>query len=713
MAKSKVATRKILRNVRNKKDDKQRKRYLSAMASGAAEPRASTASAAKARRKVAKENALRQSTPDTIDENSTRLEEEEQQDQAMVEASTAEKKDNTGGTDADIIGGRDDEQDEHSVDDDQHPLIVIQPETSCRKKDYVVPKRAAAMKRQLEQHTLPSKPERCKKKGEGKEAVVGKRSTAATAMPVLSSGDARTVVDDEWVPFSQYRLPGDIKREKAEQHRMKTLLANLSKAKHDKALPAASAVEFRFGGQKNGGRLAAAFTNIGADIVKVCLALPMWALVHRRDFKRGVDEWFKRSDSMIEALDGGDATAINSAMETAVAKQLNGAIKERVYFEMMANVCNELFKTSVLPNKVFDKAFATIATDNTDSTVRSFSIPKYFRSLKSNVWQKISDTMDVLLTGGASGENSAISLLEVCAENVIARAKSRPVEATIKKAVEQANQAHKLSTGVLKPTQLASNQQQQPLPAPAPLLRGSPFLNAGFYDPYYHFFQTQPTASNYNYYYNNNPNSYGAAGYPPAVTQMWHAAPGFVFAAAPPPPPPAPQQQNGSVGVASPTQSQMPTPFPPPVDQVSASAQHRTRGVKPHIPPPPAAIPKATSVSPPFPSSLIQPKFTPGLSTPVNPSRQHSLNLSPSSPILQPIRTIPLTPGHGWEEDHPSIFDELSHAGPEELGDTLTASLSRPAVSNYHLGVDGITSDEEEAGNLDDDDDGFIMDELI
>ena len=82
----------------------------------------------------------------------------------------------------------------------------------------------------------------------------------------------------------------------------------------------------------------------------------MWALVHCRNFKRGVDEWFENSDLMIEALNGGDADAINSTMGSAVAKQVSNVMKERINFEIIANACNILFKTRVLPSKVFDRS---------------------------------------------------------------------------------------------------------------------------------------------------------------------------------------------------------------------------------------------------------------------------------------------------------------------------------------------------------------------
>nr|GBG35577.1 wsv161-like protein [Sesarmops intermedium nimavirus] len=420
MPKNKSAIRYIFRNMKNKKEDEKRKKTFKQMNFDVAVPRAPAASVAKNRRKLKRKRDAEQQP-----------EEEEEE-------------------------------------------VIELP------KDYAPPKKAAAMKRQLEQYETSKTTTKRSKKISEEGGVVAIRS-GGDVKAVANRGDIKVesvlgIIDCD-LPSPQHQD----NKERDIQHRIRTLLANLAKASREKALPTASTLELRHGGKNNKKEKhhAPAFKNVGSDIVKVCLSQPVWALVHRRDFKRGFDEWFENSDNLIRLLNNGNAENINAAMKTAVTKQINDAIKERVYFEMLSNVCNDLFKTLVLPNKKFDKNFATIATDNTDPTVRSLSIPKYFRALNENVWQKITDTMDILLTGGGSGDQSAISQLEACAQNIINRATSRPVEATIKKAVEQANQAHKLSTGAFIPT---TNKK----PPGGGGLQGSPFFNPGYYDPYYH-----------------------------------------------------------------------------------------------------------------------------------------------------------------------------------------------------------------------------------
>ena len=333
-------------------------------------------------------------------------------------------------------------------------------------KDYVSPKRTIAMKRQLERYTFPKR-----KAGRNK-----KEQTQTLGV----DGSCITANNEE----------SDIL----------VKLTNLSKASREKTLPTASTL--KHGRQKN--KRAKGFQNVGSDIVKVCLSQPMWALTHRSDSKRGFDEWCEKSNNLIELFNNGNAKDINTALETAVSNQIYDAVKERVYFEKLCDVCNDLFKTSLIPNKTFDKNFSTIATDNDIFLVKSLSISKYFEALNKNVWQKIMEPMDILLTGGGIGDRSPISQLEKCAENVIKRAEMcKPVETMLNKAVKQANQAHKLSIGAFIPSSNKTTFQenlhpgggyyQQPHP---PYYFYKP--DEGLYPPqqyfnyYHHFYQQQP-----------------------------------------------------------------------------------------------------------------------------------------------------------------------------------------------------------------------------
>lgn len=547
MPKKKSAIRCIIRNMKNKKEDANRKKKIKQMGYDAAEPRAPAASAAKVRRKLKKKR-------DALKEQS-----------------------------------------------EEPP-----------QKDYASPKKAAAMKRQLEVSNKST--EKAVRSGRG---------------GVTNRGDVKVVsvlgIDADCVPFPEYWLLWDNK-ERDIQHRVRTLLTNLAKASREKALPAASTLDWGKTNKKEK-RHVPTFKNVGSDIVKVCLSQPVWALVHRRDLKRGFDEWFENNDNLVRLLNNGDADNINAAMKTAVTNQINDAVKERVYFEMLGNVCNDLFKTLVLPNKKFDKNFATIATDNTNPTVRSLSIPKYFRALNENVWQKITDSMDILLTGGGSGDQSAISQLEACAENIINRAISRPVEATIKKAVEQANQAYKLSTGAFTPIIRNKKTAQGQL-------QGSPFFNPGYYDPYYHYYyQQQPPPFAHCYYY------YGPGGAPPAVTQMY-------------PPPHLYQHPPPTSDTVPPTAAAQPSDVVP----LTAAA-----------PTPRASTAIATS---PVPSPVKS-----AISSPVRPSYTRYVPPSPQiySPVLQPVRP-PRTPGRDLDlGNRESRYEEISEM-EEEISTTVRTS---------------------------------------
>ena len=138
---------------------------------------------------------------------------------------------------------------------------------------------------------------------------------------------------------------------------------------------------------------------------------------------------------------------------------------------------------------------------------------------------------------------------------------------------------------------------------------------------------------------------------------MWHATPFDLQRLVHLPHPLlTPQQQNGPMGVSLFKQCQCADTIPPPRLLIKSRCL-RNADSSSQVPyTSPTGCISQFSVSPLFPSSLIQPTFAPCLSTHLNPSCQHSLNLSPSSPMLQPIRTILLIPGHGLDDDH-LLFD--------------------------------------------------------
>ena len=119
----------------------------------------------------------------------------------MVESPTAESNQNTDGTAA--IDDRSIEVEE--IADEEETVA----EASRHKKDYAPPKKVATIKRQLKQRTPPQNAKRSRKKNE-----VAMRNTAAVALPVTNRGDVEAAsvlgVDEECVPFPQYRRPGDI-----------------------------------------------------------------------------------------------------------------------------------------------------------------------------------------------------------------------------------------------------------------------------------------------------------------------------------------------------------------------------------------------------------------------------------------------------------------------------------------------------------------------
>lgn len=607
-----------------------------------------------------------------------------------------------------------------------------QTQQECRNNtlDYVAPKKAAALKRKLEPTGTPRSrgcDKRCKgskdknkNETEKSTAVLGGKSRSCTSFPTYGAGIALE---------SEIRI------------RIGALLANLAKAAREKQLPLASSlVRDRNVGKKTGKH--SFLKNVGADIVKVCLAQPMWSLAHRRNAGRGIDTWFENSDKILKALDKGDVDAANEALKRVAEMHLGYAAAERSGFELLGTVCNDLFRTRVLPNKKFDKNFVTIETNNGDTTVRSLSIPKLFRALNQSVWYKLTDVMDHLLMGGSTN-NDSITALENCAANVLDRARTRPVEGMIKKAIERAEQAHKLSTGLFIPAEVRKQQKQQqqgllvppslPFASPwgmqpaavitttntttNPFQAPGPFFNNGYYNPYmYNIHELQRPGAQYF-------GPYDYSNYPYMATFL-----GTQAAAAPNPNPnpiiiPPSPAKTSSPTPPSETQRVGGQPQPPTSPFVASSSPHTVAGPPSHnyyrsaLPLP--ATSNAQPAAIPMPDKRIGriPIMTPG----------HGLNLEeqrlPQQPPVTPDRTprplspdsridqipIIMTPGHGLnleerrQQQQPhqlSIYEELSNAEDVE-GNEFWQSLSaremlRPRPGLYNLtNIDPSLSDDD------------------
>nr|BDT62698.1 MAG: wsv161-like protein [Metapenaeus ensis nimavirus]GBG35454.1 wsv161-like protein [Metapenaeus ensis nimavirus] len=644
MTRSKQAREKIIKNVRNKKEDERRKKALRSMNFRAAEARAPSTSMAKVRRKFKK--AVRNaSAPKTFPPKA---------DDPVVLETAIDDKNNTSGESErkNATGG--------AVTNDKDDVAEV------RRRDRVCPQKAASMKRQLERCESSTTRRNSKRKIEERD---DKKSHAlqiwANSRGTIKSASV-LVLDDRCLPFPHYNFAKT--QELATHHRIRASLDNLLRATRIKALP--TALSLKRGVASTKAKSAAivsrtkgvsAFVNVGAEIARVCLAQPIWALVHRCDPKRGYDEWFAKSDELITKLNNGGAENANEFFKEIMERHLRDAKKERVYFEMMANVCNDLFDTRVLPNKMFDCNFVTLTKVNNDPTVRSLSIPRYFRSLTRNVWKKISEVMDVLLMGGRSGEDSFMCHLEECADNVIRRAKSRPVESTIKKAVEQANQANKLPTGEFKrPTMLQKQggQTSSRLPViPPEDLRGNWFQAPGYYNGIYPFFQEQEPSSAHASLPQHG--RYWPGGAPPVIVQSHQAFPRTA---------PTPVHTMALQEAPAPTmvQGSEPSMLPTSAPVITLSSPHTI--VPAVIPTLVSEVPVPTMSPAPAPSSAMvskepAPVSGAAVSSPSNNWSAGGRSITSSLPLLPPMRPPP-TPGR----DLPVIIDNrrVSSQRPED-----------------------------------------------
>nr|BDT63132.1 MAG: wsv161-like protein [Sicyonia whispovirus] len=313
-----------------------------------------------------------------------------------------------------------------------------------------------------------------------KRAIAGNLGTKKTRRVTrgrIKSEDvfwADSLVDGDTpcASFSEYCSSEDLWREKMAEHRMRGAIADLDKSRRVRQLPLASSLvmpSIRGRGSTRPPKGLAVGTplyiNAGATIARVCLSQPYWALISRNDSRSGAAEWERASRRLLASLARSDVADSNLVLGEAARAMVNASLKERACFEILADECCRLFSTEVLQNKIFDRAFQTVASENTDARVRSMTVAGYFRALNEKVWRRLAETIDMLVSGGAvgGGRQTAASRLEACADSVVARAKSRPVDAVIKKAVERARSAYGLSVGAFIPKDKQKQTQQQQL----------------------------------------------------------------------------------------------------------------------------------------------------------------------------------------------------------------------------------------------------------
>nr|AWQ60756.1 wsv161 [Shrimp white spot syndrome virus] len=460
----------------------------------------------------------------------------------------------------------------------------------------------------MKKHIFPPSKKRKRSDTESKALAVpaGKMMTVSRPLRGAITSGSILGVRSENAPqydYVSYLADEAVVKEKAIQYRIRSLLANLLKANKTKAFPTSSSLlSSEQGKKKFGGKRTNTFvvTNVGAELVKALLANSCWAISHRKDIRSGEIQWQELSSKILKSLNDGNATEINNLMSSIVEDRIQRTVKERVYFEQLATVCNNLFGTRILPNKNFDKNFVSVASDNSNATVRGLSIPRYFRAINNNVWVKMSSTMDLLVGGGMRSKSEhSISMLEKCAAGVLARASARPVEKMIKSAVEETSQAFNLSTGVFVPKQQQQQRQQQqqqfppfqpppfPLPPPqAPFQVQQPtyqgYLNPYYqYNQYYNPYAPQQLQQQYPLYFLGNQFT-AAASAAAAAAAAAAATPGeqpfpVQLISSPPPPPPIPN-----------------TAPSPPISRVRFDSRSTTPQ-----PPPTPVLPKPTPLPPP------------------------------------------------------------------------------------------------------------------
>lgn len=210
----------------------------------------------------------------------------------------------------------------------------------------------------------------------------------------------------------------------------------------------------------------ARLVTISVDLTRCLLSEYSWALANRKNLSRSVNLWMSTHDKITDMINENDYRPVNIIINKQGWNTIDDVLREKSYFELLADGCNALFGSDILHNKIFDPNFKTI---DCESLVRGDrSATKSFRYITRNVyqpvWKKLSSSINMISGGKGRGGESFIgrgdlATLQSCATVVLEKTSQQKLDKIIKEATARASYYSKFVQATERMS--GSNEQQQ------------------------------------------------------------------------------------------------------------------------------------------------------------------------------------------------------------------------------------------------------------
>lgn len=227
------------------------------------------------------------------------------------------------------------------------------------------------------------------------------------------------------------------------------------------AITARTSVSSGKGKDKNNGGVR--LVTLSVDLTRCLLSEYNWALANRKNLTRSVNLWMSTHDRVADLINQNDYTSVNKIINKLGWDMIDDVLREKSYFELLADGCNALFGSDILHNKIFDPNFKTI---DYEKLLRG-DFRYIIRNLYQPMWWKLSPSINMISGGKGRGGESFIgkgnlATLQSCAAMVLERARQPKLNSIIQEATSKANCYSKFLKATRSKHQQHEQQQQQP-----------------------------------------------------------------------------------------------------------------------------------------------------------------------------------------------------------------------------------------------------------
>ena len=199
---------------------------------------------------------------------------------------------------------------------------------------------------------------------------------------------------------------------------------------------------------------------ISIDIIRCLLAESNWALMRRKNPAESFKLWFSTHDILSNFLNNGNYVSANQILTELCKVSVAYGLRESNYFELLGDVCNSLFETTILHNKMFDPDLVSVNQQKLsgDQNTKAKSVLK---RVYRPIWTKMSETLNMITCGATLiGGKGDMFALQRCADNVLSKSKNGGLSKIIREATARTKQMATLGAA-LNPSCTAKQQQQQ------------------------------------------------------------------------------------------------------------------------------------------------------------------------------------------------------------------------------------------------------------